>query len=219
MIPKILHFIWVGNNCWSHSTDLGLLTDETKRPDDFIKTWKEKHPEWDIKIWGNDDLFNKTWHLKKQMYDLFYDKECYAGVADLMRYEILYEHGGIYMDCDTVCLRPLDDLLDCKVFVVSNRDKKLVANGFIGVVPKHPLFEWIISHLLARGDNCLLRQGKNGSVGTAIGPGLLTHAISQTKLDITILPYYTFMPNDPSYHHVPSEGQKIYGDHLWYGYY
>ena len=33
----------------------------------------------------------------------------WEGVADVMRYEILFRHGGFYADCDSVSLRPLDD--------------------------------------------------------------------------------------------------------------
>ena len=31
--------------------------------------------------------------------------------ADVLRYEILRRHGGVYVDVDVECLRPLDDLL------------------------------------------------------------------------------------------------------------
>lgn len=217
MIPKILHFVWVGNKCWTHP---GEIMDENKRPDHLIQTWKEKHPQWEIRLWGNDDLMSRVWRLKRQMYDMYYNWECYAGVADLMRYEILHEHGGVYIDADTLCHQPIDDLLDCRAFVVRHRGKEDISNGFIGAVPDHPLFGWMINHLLQRGDNCLVRKGKNGSVGVAIGPGLLTHAIKKTNPDINILPFYTFMPKEPNFPpFIPKKGQEIYGEHLWYGYY
>jgi len=31
------------------------------------------------------------------------------GVADIMRYEILFNEGGIALDADSLCLRPLED--------------------------------------------------------------------------------------------------------------
>jgi hypothetical protein len=40
-IPKKLHVIWVG--------------DESKRPDHWIQTWRDKHPTWEFRLWGNTE--------------------------------------------------------------------------------------------------------------------------------------------------------------------
>ena len=42
MIPKLFHFIWVG--------------DDGKRPDNCIRTWIDRHPGWEFRLWGNDEL-------------------------------------------------------------------------------------------------------------------------------------------------------------------
>lgn len=35
--------------------------------------------------------------------------EAFCGKADIMRYEILYKYGGIYLDADSLCLESLDE--------------------------------------------------------------------------------------------------------------
>jgi mannosyltransferase OCH1-like enzyme len=65
----------------------------------------------------------------------------FAGVSDLMRYEILAAHGGV--DADSVCLEPLDDLLHLNSFAVFENEQiypDRIANGFLGANAGHPLF-------------------------------------------------------------------------------
>lgn len=95
-IPKLLHHIWVGP-----------LPPPTK----WMKTWPEHHPDWEYRVWGNDDLAGIRWHNRKHM-DHYAALGRWDGVADLMRYEILYEHGGAMPGADSVCLRPIDELFE-----------------------------------------------------------------------------------------------------------
>ena len=44
----------------------------------------------------------------------------YAHIADYARLEILYKYGGIYLDVDTLCIKPLTNFLDNK-FVIFGR--------------------------------------------------------------------------------------------------
>src|SRR4029078_97320 len=37
-IPKKLHIIWVG--------------DEAQCPSHCIQSWKDKHPDWEVRVWG-----------------------------------------------------------------------------------------------------------------------------------------------------------------------
>ncbi len=48
-----MHFIWVG--------------DESKRPDNFIDSWRSRHPGFEIRVWGNKDLEQGDWVLAKHI--------------------------------------------------------------------------------------------------------------------------------------------------------
>ena len=101
MIPKTLHIIWVG--------------DDRKRPDNCIRTWVERNPGWTVTLWGNDDLANYGWYNARHMREMAPLE--LNGVADLMRWEILYNEGGFVVDADSSCTRPLDDwLLESEAF-------------------------------------------------------------------------------------------------------
>ena len=120
MIPKILHFIWVG--------------DESKRPNNCIDTWVQHNPSWHIKIWGNSSLIEKQWVNAHHMQEIA--KFELNGLADLMRWEILYDEGGVLVDADSICARPLDEhFRDNEAFACWENEiarPGLIAAGYFG---------------------------------------------------------------------------------------
>ena len=70
MIPKRLHFIWIG--------------DESKIPFKCINTWVEKNVGYTTKIWGNSSIKEVKWRNEKQLHDMLAKKD-YAGASDVMR--------------------------------------------------------------------------------------------------------------------------------------
>ena len=102
MIPKLLHFVWVG--------------DESKTPRATVNRWRELNPGYEVRVWGNADL-SAGWQLAKHMRH-FWNKEL-CGVADCMRWEILYRHGGIALDADLEPSMAIPDwLLEPEVWAV-----------------------------------------------------------------------------------------------------
>lgn len=107
LIPKILHHIWVGPK---------------QMPLHWMKTWVDKHPDWEYMLWSNHEL-NTMEFKNRELIDLFYKYGKYDGVADLMRYEILYNYGGFMPGTDAECLTPIDDLLDNRAITVYENEK------------------------------------------------------------------------------------------------
>lgn len=73
-----------------------------------IESWKRKCPDYEIKLWNEDNFDVNSVPFIKQAYEL----KKYAFVADYVRMYALYYEGGIYMDSDEYALRSFDDLLD-----------------------------------------------------------------------------------------------------------
>ena len=60
----------------------------------------------------------------------------FAHMSDYIRYVILFERGGIYVDCDLYCLQNIDDLVDnCRAggtpIVMAYEDKLRICNAFM----------------------------------------------------------------------------------------
>lgn len=106
-IPKVIHFIWVGPK------------DFPKNSVKNIESWAKFHPEWKIKFWTDRErpLPVKTMErhfiteLKMETLGSFLDKTTNpAEKADILRYEILYNEGGVYVDHDVECFQSFDRL-------------------------------------------------------------------------------------------------------------
>lgn len=92
MIPKIIHYVWVGNNPKS---------DLTRK---CIQSWKKYCPDYEIIEWGND-ILNK---LDNRYVQEAYQHKKWAFVSDYIRLYVLYHHGGFYCDTDLEITSPLE---------------------------------------------------------------------------------------------------------------
>lgn len=197
MIPKILHFIWVG--------------DESKRPNNCISTWVAHHPEWQIRVWGNADLDGHSW-INQRHIDEMYHKEL-NGVADLMRWEILSFYGGIVVDADSVCLRPLDDeILDCEAFACWESEiarPGLIAAGYVGCTQGNEFVTQIIVDIAQ--ESSIINQ----PAWQTVGPLRLTDSYRKYQyFPLRIYPSHYFIPR----HHTGLKyngAGPVYADQLW----
>ncbi|KPF58472.1 mannosyltransferase [beta proteobacterium AAP51] len=177
MIPKTIHVIWVG--------------DESKRPDNCISTWAQHNPGWQLKIWGNDLLADTDWVNTEHMRAMS-EREL-NGVADMMRWEILYREGGFVVDADSVCIRPLDDdLLDRVAFACWENEiarPGLIAAGYVACSAGNPFIGQIILDI-QREPSVV-----HDSAWKTVGPQRLTDAYRRYAYqDLDILPSHCFIP-------------------------
>ena len=76
--------------------------------------------------------------------------------ADILRYAVIHEYGGLYFDLDTVSVKPLDEFTDChecslasepgEHFFVLSRDF-LLTNSALACRSRHKFFARILSHI------------------------------------------------------------------------
>jgi len=128
-IPKIIHQIWMGSP-----------------PHKIVRQWQEKlvalHPGWEYKFW-NDRNLNA---VAKPHY--FKDDFSNPIKSDILRYHILREYGGVYLDSDMEPQYPLDLVIKKHhSFICSEQGSKWYSNAFIGSAPGHSLLDKIIDGL------------------------------------------------------------------------
>ena len=100
MIPKIIHYCWFGGN---------PLPELAQR---CIASWRKFLPDYEIREWNETN-----YDVRKIPYTAqAYDAKKYAFVSDYARFDILYQHGGIYFDTDVEVITPLDDILERGAF-------------------------------------------------------------------------------------------------------
>ena len=150
-IPLIIHQIWLGSP----------FPEKYKK---WQQTWKNMGPGWQYKLWTDAEvrklkLFNQ--HL--------YDRETnYGAKSDILRIELLYRYGGIYVDTDFECLNPeafkrLHYLYDFYAgFHPADFKVFCLVNGLIGARPGHPILKGYIDELSSHyytSNNILLKTG------------------------------------------------------------
>ena len=131
MIPKVLHFCWFGN-----ASPPPLVNT-------CLESWREHMPEYKIMDWRDDDLpdvpYVKTALANKK----------YANVSNYMRFHILNQHGGIYLDTDIEAVKSFDGVLDNQMFVGWQGNGQ-INNAVMGAVPGHPLIKFGLDALPKR---------------------------------------------------------------------
>jgi len=176
VIPKTLHFVWIG--------------DEAKRPDNCIDTWRQHHPTWEVKVWGNEAFHNEPWINRAHMQAMWRYELC--GVADMMRYEILYRHGGVALDADSACLRQLPDwLLEPDAFACYENEfarPGLVSTNAIGAVPGNPFVGQIILDI-QKSDSVTDKRAWETT-----GPMRITETWRTHRYPLTVHPSHYFIP-------------------------
>ena len=82
--------------------------------------------------------------------DLFDQAPNYAEKADIWRYEILYQYGGLYVDTDFKCLKSLDVLHEHFEFYCGMENIKRqvnISNALIGSIAQHPILKYCIEEM------------------------------------------------------------------------
>ncbi len=92
----VIHYCWLGKNPKSEKINY------------CIDSWKKICPNVQIIEWNESNYdVNKNEYIKQA-----YEQGKYAFVADYMRFDIIYNQGGVYMDTDVELLKDIAPLTD-----------------------------------------------------------------------------------------------------------
>jgi len=200
MIPRIIHQMWIGPK---------------KAPMDMIQTWKDKNPGWKHIFW-DETLLSKKYpngFINQRHID---DHETYNGKCDIMRYEILNDYGGFFIDADSICLNSLDDHFlahdSFSCYESESLRGDLIATGYMGCVQHCKLMECCISVLSNINDVSFAGTQKPSWV--TVGPKFFTAVVSMFNYPIKVYPSYTFIPTH--FTGLKYNGnEKVYADQKW----
>ena len=117
MIPKIIHYCWLGKKPLPENLEI------------YINSWKKYLPEYEIILWDLEkfDIEKSLW-VKQAC-----DSKMYAFATDYMRLYALYNYGGIYLDTDVEVLKTFNDLLHLPYFIGKENTKYGIESAILGV--------------------------------------------------------------------------------------
>ena len=178
-IPKIIHQLWIGPK---------------PRPSKFMQTWKDKHPDFEYIMWNEEEI--KKRELQLMCINRINEIEEINGKADIIRWEILYHYGGLFLDADSICIEPFNELIEKNKpfagYENENIREGLVATGTMAFTKNHPLpglaIQWMMQNEVSRAKTKKMAW-------QTVGPGLLTALLNSGNFkDVEILPSYYFLP-------------------------
>lgn len=173
-----------------------------------MNTWPRLNPGFQYVLW--DDAACAA--AKFQNADKIAAAKDICGKADLIRYEILARHGGIYVDADIECVRPLDEsLLDGDAWLCwEDQDEELLANCVLACAPRNSFFEMLV-------DECSRQDPNADAAWISTGPKFVTNAARSIDFrGLTIHPAYLFMPvHHTGRVHPGAARGPVYGNSYW----
>lgn len=164
MIPKILHRV--------------VPAEVPDRFEGFWDAWCEMHPGW-VQFTWQDPLNPSDWELGP----LFHRCSAGAQLAGLVRLEVVFRLGGVYIDMDMEPVRPLDELLVHDLFI-GTEGGGVLTDAMFGATPRHPGLGACVE---------LLGSGWWDANPSVTGPLLTTQMLSGRD-DVTVLPKEAFYP-------------------------
>jgi len=170
MIPRILHQVWVGPL---------PLPDEYAR---YRESWRRHHPEWEMRLWTDESLPDDF--VRPEVYERLRKP---AERSDIIRLEVLFRFGGVYVDTDCECLRPIDPLLRDGVDLFGIYDSPVkVHTAVIGSVRGHLLLERALRELRPVTEYGLDQGGT--------GPRFLSAVLRKHPDQVTLYPLEFIQP-------------------------
>lgn len=151
-IPKIFHHIWLG------SAPLPQHFEQ------WLAAWQEMNPGWTVMRWTDTEL--PTIHNT----DAFMKASKMAMKSDILRYEVCYQYGGVYIDADFEPLKPIEPILEHIDCFIADEREDTPCNAILGSVPGHGFMKTLIDELPASIE-------RGGDIVDQTGPRFVKHAL------------------------------------------
>lgn len=183
MIPKKVHYIWLGGKPKDKLTEICLLT------------WKDKMPEYEFIEWNESNLDLDKISAESEYFAECRKRKLYAFMADYLRIKIIYEQGGIYIDTDVQAIKSLNPLLEKDLLLgyeecTIDKVNKQIGTGFIAARKEN----WFIKKVYDFYNNEIMKTDL--FVIPVIMTKIYNELTEEEKNKMEILPMEFFSPYD-----------------------
>jgi len=183
MIPKKVHYIWLGGKPKDKLTEICLLT------------WKDKMPDYEFIEWNENNLDLDKISAENEYFAECRKRNLYAFMADYLRIKILYEQGGIYIDTDVQAIKSLNPLLENELLLgweecTIDKVNKQIGTGFIACEKGN----WFIEKIYDFYNNEIMKTDL--FVIPVIMTKIYNNLSKEEQEKINILPTEYFSPYD-----------------------
>lgn len=195
MIPLELGHIWIGPR---------------PAPTHWMDTYKLTHAHWNYTLYDNAYLSGRRFRCQAQI-DEYIKRGEYAGAADLIRYEILFEKGGYIASADSISRRNTDELW-ARACLYSVYENEVVRPGSMSPImacdPGDAFLNTIIESLMT------IPYFRIGKAWKTTGNSFIARMVEKHRPDIVVFPSHFFIPRHFTGQEYKGDG-PIYADQMF----
>lgn len=114
-IPRKVQYIWFGR---------GIKSELIQK---CMNTTRAILSDWEICIWDEDTYDITSCDYIREAYE----KKMYAFASDYARFDILYQHGGVYLDTDVELLKAFPEEFLCETGFTGVESNNKIAPGLV----------------------------------------------------------------------------------------
>jgi hypothetical protein len=189
MIPRVIHRVWLGSD---------------EMPEEFQhygETWRRHHPDWEMRLWTDSNL------PELRFPEAFERCRNHGERSDVLRSELLARYGGLYVDTDVECKRPIEPLIDDHPAFCAWVRPGRIGSAVLGAVPGHPAIDKLLTEMQRR-------VGEGSQIEATVA--LLTDVLSEAP-DVEVFDSETFYPYHPRHNPADPDGdfEGAYAVHHW----
>jgi hypothetical protein len=155
----------------------------------YVESWRRHNPGAAIKVWTLDEGREL---IARHVPELLGHWDAFPFLiqkVNVLRMVILHAAGGVYLDLDMECLRPLASFFGRDIFF-GRHDIAGVCNAILGSRPGHPFWRAALDHVLA--GEPVIPVSSDGINST--GSGLIVKLIESSGLWDKCEPSRVFFP-------------------------
>ena len=176
MIPKKIHYIWLGR------------CEKSERLKNIMATW-DILKDYEIKEWNEDNFDINYNKFTRQSYDA----KKYAFTSDVIRLYALYTEGGIYLDTDVSVHKDLDIFLSNHAFTGFEQYYYPVC-ATMGAEKGNPIIKEMLDYYMDKEFE-LKDNWQDYTTNTVIMSDILAdHGIDRTRDELQIIDNFTIYP-------------------------
>jgi len=140
-----------------------------------IASWSKFCPSYEIIRWDENNYdIAKNLYMKQA-----YEAKKWGFVPDYARLDIIYNHGGIYLDTDVEIVKPFDDLLQDEMFCGFETSSNVAFGLGFGAVKGHH----ILKNMMEQYEK-LNFINQDGSLNLIASPAYQTDVLKKYKLEL-----------------------------------
>ena len=205
-----IHFIWLGPNPLGQCEYIAIKSAFNVYQ---IRVWLWTYNLNDKDVWLDrlkDYIEMKS--LDDQWISRMNKLPSPVKMSDYLRYCILYEYGGLYLDTDTLSVRSIFNILDLTDSVNAARDSHPVNNAIIFVGRPH---DPVMNRILNQGIDLIDNHATSLSSYATLGPDLLTEYVDRfDDLHLVDSRYFYFRDCGLCRAYFQEQPDLVYGNQL-----